>query len=188
MPDPKTADSRRVPGNVECPHFIAGAYPLLRKGSTSSLRFGGGESRKCAGPPRTAKCFANKDSRPRCFPQTWVEVSSRKVTIISDVSPRAAEQLIRLNEHGNGDVLNCCEQMLESRVKKIRMSLFLGPVPPLQNGVNKSTAKSEAYPSLRKGSTSSLRFGGGESRKVAGPPCAAKWFLPAVPCYFLPDH
>ena len=59
--------------------------------------------------------------------QTWVEVSSRKVTIISDVSPRAAEQLIRLNEHGNGDILNCCERMLESRVKKIRMSLFLAP-------------------------------------------------------------
>lgn len=29
--------------------------------------------------------------------------------------------------YGNGDILNCCEQPLESRIKKIRMSLFLSP-------------------------------------------------------------
>jgi hypothetical protein len=39
--------------------------------------------------------------------------------------------------YGNGDILDCCEQTFtfKSRIKKIRMSLFLPPLPFLQASV-----------------------------------------------------
>lgn len=73
-------------------------------------------------------------------------------------------------------------------VRKVACPLFLStnslsrPDLTVNLRRGKSTANPEAYPSLGKGSASSLRFGGGESQKGPGPPRDGAHFFIFLKC------
>lgn len=74
------------------------------------------------GNPRRGRNILRKRSICHCDKGCWIHCFI--TLIVRDHRPCSSW---RRSEHGNGDILNCCEQPPGSRFEKIRMSIFLVP-------------------------------------------------------------